>query len=83
MEGVLSEDTVDIDSNLSCSAVGFPAPDVYWLNVLTGLVTSSANLTMTTLGQNHFICMATNVIRGELYSAELDVEVNVTGAILQ
>ena len=80
--GIEAENTVDINSNLSCTAEGYPAPEIHWVNALSGEISYSANITMTALGVNQLKCIATNAIRGVQRTSQLIVDVNVTGEML-
>lgn len=76
---MLANNTVDLNDTLTCSAVGFPVPEFYWINVTSEIVTDSVSIVMPTLGIQHLICLAYNEIRGELLTVKLDVDVFVTG----
>lgn len=79
ISGVLSENTVDVGSFLTCIATGYPAPIYHWTDRTSGLVTNGSTLRVTRLGHQTFSCMASNVIRGTRRSMEQTISVVVTG----
>ena len=79
VSGLMYDNTVDVGSELTCSATGFPAPSFIWADVISGNVTAGFQITVARLGQNVLRCSARNVIRGQEHVETLTVHFNGTG----
>ena len=59
--------------NITCVAEGYPYPDIYWMNDVTGDYIGGPVLTITTdmKGYQAYTCVASNEIRGQSYNASI------------
>jgi hypothetical protein len=79
--GINSDNSVDYQSTLSCSATAYPPPDRYsWTDTATSIILSnSASLRIADpLGPRTLRCSVSNVIRGSRITSQQDFRISVT-----
>ena len=69
---------------ITCAAEGNPAPTFIWVDVNNVTVEDSRVLTIEASmeGTRTYSCLATNVVRGVIYSGRLTITFNVTSKLL-
>jgi hypothetical protein len=65
-------------TRLRCTADGFPAPEFTWTDVSSGEVFATDTITLSTAGENEYVCTARNEIRDQETVLKSQITVNVS-----
>ena len=79
--GPRSDNTSDVSSTLTCSAVAYPPATFTWTDIQSGRSVQGATFTMIELGVRNVRCTATNTIRGTSRNITMTKSVTVYGSI--
>ena len=77
--GYRSDNTSDVGSTLTCSAIAYLPATYAWTDIQSGRSVQGATLTMTELGVRNVRCTASNTIRGTSRNVNMTKSVTVYG----